>query len=66
VTDAPVSSGFSITDAPDITPFPLVPGGRFVGDYMGLAPLANGRFGAVFVVAHPGATASTDVYYVSG
>jgi hypothetical protein len=65
VTDAPVSSGFSITDAPDITPFPLVPGGHFVGDYMGIAPLADGRFGAVFVVAHPAATASTDVYYVA-
>jgi hypothetical protein len=65
VTDGAVSTGFAISDAPDITPFPLVPGGHFVGDYMGIAPLAGSGFGAVFVVAHPGATASTDVYYAS-
>ena len=56
---------FAITDAPNITPSPLVPGGYFVGDYMGVAPLAGGGFGAVFVVARPGTTNATDVYYVA-
>ncbi len=65
VTDAAASGAFAITDAPNITPSPLVPGGYFVGDYMGAAPLAGGGFGAVFVVARPGTTNATDVYYVS-
>jgi hypothetical protein len=66
VTDAAVSSGFAITDAPNITPSPLVPGGYFVGDYMGAAPLAGGGFGALYVVARAGTTNTTDVLYVSG
>lgn len=65
VTDTAVSAGFAITDAPNITPSPLVPGGYFVGDYMGVAPLAKGGFGAVFVVARPGTMNATDVYYVA-
>ena len=65
VTDSPASGAFAITDAPNITPSPLVPGGYFVGDYMGVAPLAGGGFGAVFVVARPGTTNGTDVYYVT-
>jgi hypothetical protein len=65
VSDSAVSDGFAITDAPNITPSPLVPGGYFVGDYMGAAPLAGGGFGALYVVARPGATNITDVYYVA-
>ena len=64
-TDTAVSPDFAITDAPDITSSPLVPGGYFVGDYMGAAPLAGGGFGAVFVTARPGTTDITDVYYVA-
>ncbi len=63
VTDSAVSPDFAITDAPQITPSPLVPGGYFVGDYMGAAPLAGGGFGAVFVTARPAAGNSTDVFY---
>jgi hypothetical protein len=65
VTDSAVSPDFAITDAPDITPSPLVPGGYFVGDYMGAAPLVRGGFGAVFVTARAGTTDITDVYYVA-
>jgi hypothetical protein len=65
-TDTAVSPDFAITDAPDITPNPpLVPGGYFVGDYMGAAPLARGGFGAVFVTARAATTDTTDVYYVA-
>lgn len=64
-SDSAVSPDFAITDAPNITPSPLVPGGYFVGDYMGAAPLAGGGFGAVFVTARAGTTDTTDVYYVS-
>jgi hypothetical protein len=65
VTDTAVSPDFAITDAPQITPSPLVPGGYFVGDYMGTAPLAGGGFGAVFVTARAGTADTTDVYYVA-
>jgi hypothetical protein len=65
ITDSAVSASFAITDAPEITPSPLVPGGYFVGDYMGVAPLAAGGFGAVFVTARAGTTDTTDVYYVA-
>jgi hypothetical protein len=66
VADDAVSPDFAITDAPNITPSPpLVPGGYFVGDYMGAAPLAGGGFGTVFVTARAGASDSTDVYYVA-
>ena len=65
VADTAASGAFAITDAPNITPSPLVPGGYFVGDYMGVTPLARSGFGAVFVVARPGTTNATDVYYVA-
>ena len=65
LTDTAVSPDFAITDAPNITPSPLVPGGYFVGDYMGAAPLAGGGFGAVFVTARAGTTDPTDVFYVA-
>ncbi|MGZ8694071.1 MAG: sialidase family protein [Gaiellaceae bacterium] len=65
VTDSVASTGFAITDAPNITPSPLVPGGYFVGDYMGAAALANGGFGLLYVTARAGASDKTDVFYVS-
>jgi BNR repeat protein len=64
-TDRAVSATFSVTDAPNVTPSPLVPGGYFVGDYMGIAPLSTRGFGAVFVVAKPGTVDKTDVFYVA-
>jgi hypothetical protein len=65
VTDSWSSTPFALTNAPEITPSPLVPGGFFVGDYMGVAPLAGGGFGAVYVPARPSAGNKTDVLYVA-
>jgi hypothetical protein len=64
-SDAAVSPSFALTNAPLITPSPLIPGGYFVGDYMGVAPLAGGGFGELFVVAQPKSGDKTDVFYVS-
>ena len=54
---------FAVTDAPRLTPSPLVPGGYFVGDYMGVAPIAADRFGAVFVSASGASADPTNVFY---
>lgn len=61
--DGPVSRSFPLTDAPQLKASPLVPGGYFLGDYMGLAPLGPGTFGALFVVAQRATDNKTEVYY---
>jgi hypothetical protein len=40
-TSTALSTPFAITDAPQLTSSPLVPGGYFLGDYMGVAPSAT-------------------------
>ena len=61
-----VSPTFSVADAPELTPSLLVPGGYFVGDYLGIAPLGTARFGALFVTATGAGDSETDVFYTSG
>jgi hypothetical protein len=63
--DAIVSRTFAVADAPDLTPSPLVPGGYFLGDYMGVAPLDEERFGALYVAATGQRDNKTDVFYVA-
>jgi hypothetical protein len=63
-TDADVSKPFAITDAPNLTASPLIPGGYFLGDYMGLAGLRLRGFGAVYVAANHSPRNPTDVFYV--
>lgn len=63
-TDTPVSKPFAITDAPNLTAAPLVPGGYFVGDYMGLVGLGSRGFGAVYVAVNGSPRNPTDVFYV--
>jgi hypothetical protein len=61
--DRVLSRSFTLTDAPRLRASPLVPGGYFLGDYMGIAPLPAGAFGALYVVAQPRHDNRTDVYY---
>src|SRR5256885_1130217 len=44
--DETVSPTFSGADAPELTPSLLVPGGYFLGDYLGIAPLGTAGVGA--------------------
>jgi hypothetical protein len=61
--DDALSAVFAVTDAPQLTPSPLVPGGYFLGDYMGLAALGPNRVGALYVVATGDPGNPTDVFY---
>jgi hypothetical protein len=63
--DETVSPTFSVADAPVLTPSLLVPGGYFLGDYMGIAPLGTTRFGALFITASGAGDSETDVFYTS-
>ena len=63
--DETVSPTFSVADAPELTPSLLVPGGYFLGDYMGIAPLGTAGFGALFVTATGAGPSETDVFYTS-
>jgi hypothetical protein len=63
--DETVSPTFSVADAPELTPSLLVPGGYFLGDYLGVAPLGAARFGALFVTATGAGDSETDVFYTS-
>jgi hypothetical protein len=63
--DETVSPTFSVADAPALTPGLLVPGGYFLGDYLGIAPLGTTRFGALFVTATGAGDSETDVFYIS-
>jgi hypothetical protein len=58
-----LSPTFAVTDAPELTPSPLVPGGYFLGDYMGIAPAGGSHYATAFVVANRGADNKTDVFY---
>jgi hypothetical protein len=60
--DSAVSTPFPLANAPELTPSPLVPGGHFLGDYMGLTGLGGQGFGAVDVVANE--RNQTDVFFV--
>jgi hypothetical protein len=62
-TSTALSTPFAITDAPQLTSSPLVPGGYFLGDYMGVAPLGNAGFGMAFVPATGDDVNKTDVLY---
>jgi len=62
-TSTALSPPFAITDAPQLTSSPLVPGGYFLGDYMGVAPLGGAGFGMVFVPATGDEANKTDVFY---
>jgi hypothetical protein len=64
--DRPISDGFAITSAPRLTPSPLVPGGYFLGDYMGVTALGPGAFGVLYVATTGADDDPTDVFYVSG
>ena len=61
--DRAVSKTFALTGAPALTSSPLVPGGYFVGDYMGLTGLPKGTFGALFVSATGWGDDETDVFF---
>jgi hypothetical protein len=61
--DGAVSPAFAVTDAPELTPSTLVPGGYFLGDYMGLTTLGANGVGALFVVATGDPDNPTDVFY---
>jgi hypothetical protein len=63
--DETVSATFSVADAPALTPSLLVPGGYFLGDYLGIAPLGTTRFGALFITASGAGDSETDVFYTS-
>jgi hypothetical protein len=58
-----MSAPFRVTDAPQLTSSTLVPGGYFLGDYMGAAPVGGASFGMVFVRATGDGDDRTDVYY---
>ena len=58
-----LSAPFRVRDAPRLTSSTLVPGGYFLGDYMGVAPLGDESFGMVFVEATGGGAKKTDVFY---
>jgi hypothetical protein len=62
-TSTAVSRPFPVTEAPQLTSSPLVPGGYFLGDYMGVAPLGEAGFGMVFVPASGDEANKTDVLY---
>jgi hypothetical protein len=62
--DAVASSRFAITGVPNLTSSPLVPGGYFVGDYMGITPV-GGRFGAVYIAATGGSGRKTDAFFTT-
>jgi BNR repeat-like domain len=61
--DDALSAVFAVTDAPQLTPSPLVPGGYFLGDYMGLTALGPKRVRALYVVATGDPGNPTDVFY---
>jgi hypothetical protein len=61
--DVALSSAFAVTDAPELTPSTLVPGGYFLGDYMGLTTLGASGVGALFVLATGDPDNPTDVFY---
>jgi BNR repeat-like domain len=63
-SDTAVSKPFAITNAPNLTASTLIPGGHFVGDYMGLVGLGVRGFGAVFVSVNRSPRNPTDVFYV--
>jgi hypothetical protein len=63
--DLVVSPTFAVVDAPELTSSPLVPGGYFLGDYMGVAPLGRTGFGALYVAATGSSGNKTDVFYVA-
>jgi hypothetical protein len=63
--DETLSRTFSVADAPELTPSLLVPGGYFLGDYLGIAPLGTAGFGALFVTAGGAGDGETDVFYAS-
>jgi hypothetical protein len=56
---------FALTDAPRLTGSPLVPGGYFLGDYMGVVSLRQGRCGSLYVGATGKASNKTDVFYAA-
>lgn len=62
-TDHALARPFAVRDAPQLTSSPLVPGGYFLGDYMGVAPLGTGGFGLLFVLASGAEANRTDVFY---
>jgi hypothetical protein len=62
-TSSALSRPFPVTEAPQLTSSPLVPGGYFLGDYMGVAPLGKDGFGMVFVPATGDEANKTDVLY---
>jgi hypothetical protein len=59
-----VGPRFDVRNAPLLTPSPLVPGGYFVGDYVGLAPASAG-WGALFVATNANEQNKTDVYFAT-
>jgi photosystem II stability/assembly factor-like uncharacterized protein len=62
-SDRIVSPSFAVTDAPELTPSPLVPGGYFLGDYMGITSGRRHRFATAFVMANGAVEDKTDVYF---
>jgi hypothetical protein len=62
-TNRAISRPFRLTDAPRLRGSPLVPGGYFLGDYMGVAPVGDGGFGTLFVLASGDRANQTDVFY---
>jgi hypothetical protein len=63
--DTALSTTFAVTNAPELPSSTLVPGGFFLGDYMGLAALGANSVGALYVVATGDADNPTDVVYAS-
>jgi len=61
--DSVISPTFVVTDAPRLTPSPLVPGGYFLGDYMGIAPTGGRAFATAFVMANAAGGNKTDVFF---
>jgi hypothetical protein len=64
-TDHAVGPRFNIENAPLLTASPLVPGGYFVGDYVGLAATSAGRWGALVVTTSPNEGNKTDVFFAT-
>jgi hypothetical protein len=60
-----LTPGFALADAPRLRGSPLVPGGYFLGDYMGVASLQRGRCGSLYVGATGRASNRTDVFYAA-
>jgi hypothetical protein len=58
-----VGRPFPVAHAPRLTGSPLVPGGYFLGDYMGVASAGDGSFGLLFVLASGDEADRTDVFY---